>query len=378
MFSLSDYDYKLPDELIAQTASHPPESAKLLFFDKKNNIQQDRVFSELPSVLDPETLIIFNNSKVVKARIFFPEWNGELLFLQALDTYTFQSLVRPGKKRKLWSEHPIPGTNIIFSVLDTTEEWRILRCSHPIFEILEHYGHMPLPPYISYDASKDVDYQAVIADERKQWSVAAPTASLHFSESLIHDIQKTGHSVAFVTLHVGLWTFKSVDVETIQDYHIHKEQCEVDHTIFKLLAQQKQEHKKILAIGTTSTRTLESLPYLRALLSDEQKQTITDSETIHYRNMIIQWITIEQSNTYITGIIFHDALLVFNSTLYIYPWFQFRIIDELITNFHLPKSSLLMLVAWFIWYDSMKVLYEHAIQKLYRFFSFWDAMYLKK
>jgi S-adenosylmethionine:tRNA-ribosyltransferase-isomerase (queuine synthetase) len=150
--------------------------------------------------------------------------------------------------------------------------------------------------------------------------------------------------------------------------------CEVRTDLFSRVARQKWAKKSVLAIGTTTTRTLESLPYLRAQLSSEQKIAHRDEATRHYRDALTECITEEESKIYVTNIIFHSSFLVFNCTLYIYPGCVFRVIDQLITNFHLPKSSLLMLVAWYIWYEQMKQIYNHAIQQQYRFFSFWDGM----
>lgn len=378
MYHLDDYDYDLPEERIAQHATHPPESCKLLYYDQSKDQITDLHFFDLPDLLDPSTLIIFNNSKVVKARIYFLDINGEILFLRRHGTDTFEALVRPGKKRKKGQVYFLPDTTISFSVVDDTPEGRLLSCSHDIYSVMEDYGSLPLPPYIDYTVSKEADYQPVVAQDDKPWSVASPTAALHFSSELMDKLQTQGHNIGFVTLHVGLGTFKSVDVDDITSYAIHDERAEISRSLFALLAQHKTAQKPLLAIGTTSTRTLESLPYLRKALTEHQQSMIADDVTISFRNQISTDISDEQRKQYLANIQVHESSITFSTTLYIFPWFTFRIIDQLITNFHLPKSSLLMLVAWFIGYDSMKKLYQHAVAGTYRFFSFGDAMLLKK
>ncbi len=374
MFSLTDYDYTLPAELIAQHPTLPPENARLLVYDRQTKTTNDKHFFDLPELLTPETLIIFNDSKVVKARILFPDFSGELLFLRLLSPTSCEALVRPGKKWKVWTTHILPETPISFTVDNVTEEGRILSCSHPLLEVLEQHGQMPLPPYITYDESDAIHYQPSVANDDKPWSVAAPTAALHFSRTLLDQLHERWVQQATVTLHVWIGTFKTVDVEDITRYAIHDELCEITPSLFATIAQQKNDKKLLLAVGTTSTRTLESLPYLRAQFSESQKQSLTDTSTRQFWDELTHSIASEQSAKYVSGIVLKDKIILFHSTLYIYPWFSFRIIDQLITNFHLPKSSLLMLVAWYLGYDEMKRIYTHAIAQQYRFFSFWDGM----
>lgn len=374
MFSLTDYDYTLPDELIAQHPTLPPENARLLVYDRQTKTISDKHFFDLPEFVTPETLIVFNDSKVVKARILFPDFSGELLFLRLLTPTSCEALVRPGKKWKVWTTHILPETPISFTVDAVTEEGRILSCSHPLLEVLEQHGQMPLPPYITYDESDAIHYQPSVANDDKPWSVAAPTAALHFSHTLLNRLAQKWIQQTTVTLHVWIGTFKTVDVEDITRYAIHDELCEITPSLFATIAQQKNEKKPLLAIGTTSTRTLESLPYLRVQLNQQQKHLLTDIDTRQFWDKLTHSIAHEQGVKYVRGIVLKDETVLFHSTLYIYPWFSFRIIDHLITNFHLPKSSLLMLVAWYLGYDEMKRIYTHAIAQQYRFFSFWDGM----
>lgn len=418
MFSLSDYNYTLPPELIAQTPAHPPESCKFLVYDKIKKTTEDRIFSDLPQLIDPNTLIIFNNSKVIKARLILQKgilplsrgegaggwgWALEIFYLNSLSSHTFNALIRPGKKFKRGNTIHF-NENIHFTVDKRTEDGRQLTCNQPILEVLEQYGQMPLPPYIKYEEDKADPYQPIMAE--KEGSVAAPTASLHFTQNLIKQLVSQGVQTAYTTLHVWLGTFKQVDTEEIKKYNIHAETIEIDLSLFERIAQHKEQNKPILAVGTTVTRTLESLPYLRKILqSNDQEITWQNNrvtlwqggqdiwiewmsfegfeklplQTISFRNHLTTNITLDQAKIYIWGLKLKawSLELIFSSTLYIYPGFTYKILDQLITNFHLPKSSLLMLVAWYIGYKEMKQVYEHAISEKYRFYSFGDAMLIK-
>lgn len=392
MFNLSDYDYDLPQSLIAQELASPADSAKLLFFDKSGWTISDHNFHELPGLIPEWSHLFFNTSKVVKARIPVPEYDGEIFFLEkTIDEYTFEALVRPGKKMKVWQILHIQ--NYTFEILGMTEQWRVVRSSHPILEVLEDIGQMPLPPYITYDESKSTSYQPIQA--KQPGSVAAPTASLHFTQQIFDDLKKNNCTTHEVVLHIWLWTFKQVDTETIQDYAIHSEHIEITTQTFENIASIKQGTKPLIAIWTTVTRSLESLPYLRALFNNQAKSLVS-SDTHHYWEKVTKKITKEQANTYIkswkitgNGTIHpkqswwydvhpNDSTIVsFESTLYIYPWFEYKVINQLVTNFHLPKSSLLMMIAGFIWYKKMLQVYQYAIQNKYMFYSFGDAMLIK-
>lgn len=308
--------------------------------------------------------------------------SGEVFYLSSLTPHTFEALVRPGKKRKVG--HTIQFTDeISFSVDKITEEWRQLTCSHPIQEVLETYGQMPLPPYISYDETKADPYQPIFAS--KAWSVAAPTASLHFTQDLMDKLVTQGVEIAYTTLHVWLGTFKQVDTTDIKTYDIHSETLEVDISLFARIAAQKLTNKPLLAIGTTVTRTVESLPYLWKILYTDHQATLlsnidtsTQQSVIDFRNSLTIHISLQEAEIYIHQITFPTSdICQLSSTLFLYPGRPFYVIDQLITNFHLPKSSLLMLVAWYIGYEQMKQIYEHAITEQYRFYSFGDAMWIR-
>ena len=234
---------------------------------------------------------------------------------------------------------------------------------------------MPLPPYIWYDKSKEKDYQTVFAEQA--WSVAAPTASLHFTDRVLSTLSAIWVDTATCLLHVWLGTFKQVDVEDITDYDIHSEQAEVTTQLFETIAAKKIANHPVIWVGTTVTRTLESMPYLWAWLPDEEKSRCSQAAAI-WRDNLTSTITQEKTTQYIKSVTPTKTGRKIDTALYITPWSTFYVIDELITNFHLPKSSLLMLVAAFVWYKQMRALYDHAIATSYRFYSFGDAMYLKQ
>lgn len=392
MLNLSDYEYNLPESYIAQDLATPADSAKLLVFDRSEGTISDHTFHELPSLVPEWSHVFLNTSKVVKARIPFPEFDGEIFFLKkTVDEYTFEALVKQRKKMRVWHIHYVE--NYTFEIIGMTYRWRTIRSSHPILEILEHIGQMPFPPYITYDESKSDSYQAIQA--KQPGSVAAPTASLHFTQKTFDDLKKRNCIIHEVVLHIWLWTFIQVDTESIQDFSIHSEHVEITAHTFEQIALIKDWSQPLIAVWTTVTRTLESLPYLRVLFNHQAKSLVSQ-DTHDYREALTASTTQEQANKYIkswkisgTGTISSSELgwydvhpsdwiiISFESTLYIYPWFEYLIVGQLITNFHLPRSSLLMLVAGFVWYNNMLEIYQYAMQNKYMFYSFGDGMLIK-
>jgi S-adenosylmethionine:tRNA ribosyltransferase-isomerase len=392
MHQLSDYEYDLPESFIAQDLASPADSARLLVFNRSEGTISDHTFHELPSLIPEWSHLFFNTSKVVKARIPFPEFDGEIFFLKkTVDEYTFEALVKQRKKMRVWQIHNVG--KYTFEITGMTYRWRTIKSSHPIFEILEDIGQMPLPPYITYDESKSNNYQALQA--KQPGSVAAPTASLHFTQKTFDDLKNRNCTMNDVVLHIWLWTFIQVDTETIEDFDIHSEYVEITPNTFEQIAIAKRWSQPLIGVWTTVARTLESLPYLRVLFNDQAKSLVSP-DTHAYREELTKSITQDQANTYIkswkitgNGTInsseswWYDIypknwiVISFESTLYIYPWFEYMIVDQLVTNFHLPRSSLLMLVAGFVWYNNMLKIYQHAIQNKYMFYSFGDGMLIK-
>lgn len=380
LFDIWAYDYELPKELIAQTPANPQDSCRLFFYDWMKG--KDLIFSDIDKLIDKDTIIFFNNTKVIKSRIAFNDakfslnWkekqsSWEIFFLNFQDKNTFEALVKPWKKFKIWTKILIDWAE--FEVLDITKDWRLIKTNiDNLYEFMEENWQMPLPPYIQYSKDKEDWYQAIFAE--KLGSTAAPTASLHFTDNVLNKLKDKWVWFEYCTLHIGLWTFKSVDTQDIREYNIHWEQIILWNNIFDKIAEYKLNNKKILWVWTTITRTLESLPYLWEYLKKEWIKITKNEKTIKYWNDLTNWI--ENKEFIINPLVIWNQIQ-FETKLFIYPWFKYEILDELITNFHLPKSSLLMLVAAFIGYDNLMSIYSHCIKQWYRFFSFWDTMYLK-
>lgn len=383
MFKLTDYSYHLPRELIAQEAAHPHHDARLMVVDRQSgDIETEDTFWNLDHSIPENRVIFFNNSKVLHSRIPLENieyakqdgtpWilkEGEIFFLETSGDDTFEALVRPGDKFRIGTTFTVGNSKI--TVLERTDTGRVLQIQgDSIFHLMEQFGNLPLPPYIAYDKSKEKDYQTSFAE--KEGSVAAPTASLHFTRELL---EKIPNEKKYITLHVGLGTFKGIDTSDIREYVIHRETAEIEMSLFALIAKLKSEGKKVVAVGTTVCRTLESLPYVWKNITQESRETL-DKETINYWNHLTK--NLEPKN-WIHNTIFNFAswILNFSTSIYITPGHEFLVVDDLITNFHLPESSLLVLVSAFLGQRETMKLYEKAIQNQYRFYSFWDGMYIR-
>ena len=401
LHELSSYDYILPESQIAQYPTQPQHDCKLLYCQINNNGNlklEDKIFKNIVDILTLNDHIYFNNSKVVPSRIyissiniynnevFWSDWlakhieSGELFWLRQMSADTHEFLVRPWSKLKTWTKINLRHEDNIYilEIIWNTSEGREVRISNNIniYDLLEKFGNMPLPPYIWYDKSKDNDYQPVFA--KTPGSVASPTASLHFTDYIMNKLDQKWISQNFVTLHVGMWTFKSVDSEDITKHNIHGETAEIDIQIFETIYTQKISGWKILSVGTTSARTMESLPYLFAnIYGDIDKKYILTSNLSD--KCIVWWknLTKDIESNYIYNIKKYWDSLTFETRIYIYPWYSWKIVDNLVTNFHLPKSSLMTLVASKMWYENMMETYKHAIDNDYRFYSFGDAMYIE-
>lgn len=328
-YTLSDFDYDLPEKLIAQQPAQPRDHARLLVYDRSSGTITDDVFYNLPDHLPADTTLVLNNSKVEKCRLLFEGGKKEIFILDAASDTTVRALVRPGKKFKKGQTLPLTDT-ISATVVDIDEEGiRTLRLSPSLKEeVYEQYKYTPFPPYIEQDESLSEEYQTVYA--RDSGSKAAPTAGLHFTDELLTKIRHAGIPKAEVTLHVGLGTFAPVKTETIEEHTMHSEWFRLPSKT----AEQLNQADHLTAVGTTSVRVLETC------LRQSDRFTPAATET----------------------------------DIFIRPGYRFKAVDALITNFHLPKSTLLMLVAAFTGFDEMKNIYQHAIDEAYRFYSFGDAM----
>lgn len=335
----ADFYFDLPQELIAQDPLEDRSSSRLLVLDRETGKTEHHIFKDVIDYLNPGDCLVVNNTKVIPARLFGTkegtEAKIEILLLKRKENDVWETLVKPGKKAK-------PGTRITFGdglltgeVIDVVEEGnRLIKFTYDgIFEeILDQLGQMPLPPYITHQLKDKNRYQTVYA--KHDGSAAAPTAGLHFTPELLEEIKAKGVNIAHVTLHVGLGTFRPVKVEDVSNHHMHSEFYIVEEDQAKLINETKKRGGKIVSVGTTSCRTLESA-------TDE--------------NGILQ-----------AGSGWTD--------IFIYPGYQFKMIDRLITNFHLPESTLLMLVSALAGKDHIMAAYEEAVRERYRFFSFGDAM----
>ena len=338
----SDFYYDLPEELIAQDPLEDRSSSRLMVLDRESGNISHHIFKDIIDYLNPEDCLVINDTKVIPARLYgVKEDTGahiEILLLKRRENDVWETLVRPGKKAK-------PGTRLTFGdgrlkaeVIDVVEEGnRLIHFEYEgIFEeILDQLGEMPLPPYITHKLQDKNRYQTVYA--KHEGSAAAPTAGLHFTPELLAAIEAKGIRIARVTLHVGLGTFRPVKVEDVTQHHMHSEYYQVTQEAADIINDTKKRGGRVIAVGTTSTRTLESV-------ADEDG-------TMHATG---GW-----------------------TEIFIYPGYKFKCIDALITNFHLPESTLLMLVSALAGKEHIMHAYETAVQERYRFFSFGDAMFIE-
>ena len=340
--NVKDYDYDLPEELIAQDPLEDRSSSRLMVLDRQTGDVEHRHFTDILEYLHPGDCLVINNTKVIPARLFGVKEDTqakiEVLLLKRKENDIWETLVKPGKKAK-------PGTKLVFGdglltaeVVDVVEEGNRLIQFHydGIFEeILDQLGQMPLQPYITHQLKDKNRYQTVYA--KYDGSAAAPTAGLHFTKELLQKVKDMGVDIAEVTLHVGLGTFRPVKVENVLDHHMHSEFYMVSQEAADKINRAKESGHRVIAVGTTSTRTLEAA-------ADENGRLHETSG----------W-----------------------TEIFIYPGYQFKVIDALITNFHLPQSTLVMLVSALAGREHVLHAYEIAVKERYRFFSFGDAMLIQ-
>jgi len=390
-FLLDSYDYDLPDEMIAQVPAQPAESAKLLIFSQSDSSIQDYHFYDLPNLLTSNDILVCNNTKVFKARIPLNQtkiirksWeirhvDGEIFVYQLLHDGRLECLVSDDKNFKPWSEVFLDEKKRISLMSDEyAEDWIIFSVKWIwIFDFLEMYGQMPLPPYIRYEKEKEKRYQTTFAQDLG--SAAAPTASLHFSQKLLSDLRSKWVKINFTTLHVWLGTFKPVYESDIRKHKIHREPIIIENSLFQQIYQRKNGKKNLIAVWTTMVRLFETLPYLRASLSSSEKESILPNiEAFHFRESLIFDIQPSDYGKYVHDISLQSNHIVCETQLFIFPGWNFRIIDEMITNFHLPKSSLLMLISALMWRKNVLDSYEHAKLYWYHFYSFGDWMWIRE
>lgn len=339
MIKTSDFYYHLPENLIAQKPIEPRDSSRLLVYNRATDTVEHKIFRDILDYLDENCLLVVNNTKVYPARVYAKTENGgkmEILLLKRLNLTDWEVLVKPGKKARIGAKFFV-SDELSFEVIDHAEDGgRIVRFIFDgVFEdILSRVGEMPLPPYIKEKLQDKSRYQTVYC--KNEGSAAAPTAGLHFTNELIEKLKNKGVQFAEVQLNVGLGTFRPVKVENVEEHKMHSEYYEIDEKNAELINEAKRQGKKIIAVGTTSVRTLESV-------ADEQGYVKAGSG---------------------------------NTQIFIYPPYKFKCVDSLITNFHLPESTLVMLVASLTGKEKILELYNIAVQEQYRFFSFGDACFI--
>ncbi len=340
MLRTSDFYYDLPDELIAQTPMVPRDMARMLVYSKQKDTIEHKVFRDILDYLSPDDVLVLNNTRVIPARLFAHKVTGakiEVFLLKRLNLTDYEVLMKPAKKAPV-------GTKLIFSenlyceVIENQEEigGRVIRfnvSSGTLEEELDKIGEVPLPPYIHEKLEDDEEYQTIYS--KIKGSSAAPTAGLHFTEELMQKIREKGVQIEEVTLQVGLGTFRPVNEENALDHKMHSEEIVVSEEVAERLNKAKAEGKRIVAVGTTTVRTLEAAADKKGHIEPCQKET----------------------------------------NIFIYPGVELKFVDCLITNFHLPESTLIMLVSAFIGKDKTLEVYKTAVQEKYRFFSFGDCCF---
>jgi S-adenosylmethionine:tRNA ribosyltransferase-isomerase len=334
------FDFYLPEELIAQTPLPNREASRLMVLDKKTGKTKHETFRAILSYLKEGDCLVLNDTRVLPARLYGEKEDTgakiEVLLLKQMEGDQWETLVKPAKRVKAGTTISFGDGRLKATCIDTLEHGgRILEFTYDgvFYEVLESLGEMPLPPYIKEQLDDRERYQTVFARERG--SAAAPTAGLHFTEQLLDDIRAKGVHIAFITLHVGLGTFRPVSVENVEEHDMHAEFYQMTEGTARLLNEVKQKGGRIVAVGTTSTRTLET-------------------------------IASKHNGTFVAESGWTD--------IFIYPGYEFKAIDGMVTNFHLPKSTLIMLVSALAGRENVLRAYEEAVKERYRFFSFGDAM----
>ena len=336
-----DFDFYLPSELIAQYPAEKRSGSRLLHLDGQSGNLTDSNFVALTQWLNPNDLIVFNDTRVIKARLFGQKATGgaiEVMIERALNDHEALAQIRASRSPKAGARLLLEGQieAVVIGRDDDLFHLQFLNDA-PIYDLLEQYGHLPLPPYIAHAAESEDEsrYQTVYA--KHAGAVAAPTAGLHFDEAMLANIERMGVNTAYVTLHVGAGTFQPVKVDEISAHKMHSERYHIPEATLALIAQTKQKGGRVLAVGTTALRALESAAQSGVLKAGNAETSI-----------------------------------------FITPGYQFRVVDRLLTNFHLPKSTLMMLVSAFAGHTHIMRAYQHAVQQQYRFFSYGDAMLIER
>ena len=337
----SDFYYDLPEELIAQTPIEPRNASRLMVLNKETGEVEHKIFKDLTDYLNPGDCLILNDTRVIPARIFgVKKETGavvEFLLFKQKETLVWECLCKPGKKAKVGTEFVFGEGKLECKVIDVLDDGnRIIKfdCDANIYAVLDEIGQMPLPPYIKEKLADKERYQTVYSEHLG--SAAAPTAGLHFTKEMLKEIEAKGVNIGYVTLHVGLGTFRPVKVDDVTKHTMHTEHYIMPQETADLINETKKNGKRVISVGTTSCRTLESVATKNGCICADEDDT----------------------------------------SIFIYPGYEFKCIDALVTNFHLPESTLIMLISAFAGYDHVMNAYKIAVDEKYRFFSFGDAMFI--
>lgn len=337
----SDFYYDLPQELIGQTPIEPRDASRLMVLNKETGAIEHRIFRDLTEYLTDKDCLILNNTRVIPARIYGTKMETgayvEFLLLTQKENNVWECLCKPGKRAKIGTKFDFGNGKLQGEVIDVQEDGnRIVRftCDGNIFAVLDEIGQMPLPPYIKEKLENKERYQTVYSKELG--SAAAPTAGLHFTPEMLEKIKAMGVKIGYVTLHVGLGTFRPVKVDDVTKHKMHTEHYHMPPETAELINETKKNGGRVIAVGTTSCRTIESVAAKNGCICEDDD----------------------------------------NTSIFIYPGFDFKCMDALITNFHLPESTLIMLVSAFAGFDNIMNAYNNAVKEKYRFFSFGDAMFI--
>ena len=337
----SDFYYNLPEELIAQTPIEPRNASRLMLLDKKTGEIQHKVFRDLTDYLSEGDCLILNNTRVIPARIYgIKKETGavvEFLLLKQIENLVWECLCGPGKKARVGAEFTFGNDQLECEVIEVKDDGNRLvrfKCNDNIYSVLDEIGQMPLPPYIKEKLEDKERYQTVYSENLG--SAAAPTAGLHFTPEMLEEIKAKGINIGYVTLHVGLGTFRPVKVDDVTKHIMHKEHYIMPKETADLINETHKNGKRVICVGTTSCTTVESVASKNGCICEDEDDT----------------------------------------GIFIYPGYKFKCLDALITNFHLPESTLIMLVAALAGYDNIMNAYNTAVAEKYRFFSFGDAMFI--
>lgn len=337
----SDFYYNLPEELIAQTPIEPRNASRLMLLDKTTGEIEHRIFSDLTDYLNEGDCLILNNTRVIPARIYgVKKETGavvEFLLLKQIENLVWECLCGPGKKARVGAEFTFGEGQLACEVIEVKDDGNRLvrfKCENNIYSVLDEIGQMPLPPYIKEKLNDKERYQTVYSENLG--SAAAPTAGLHFTPEMLEEIKAKGINIGYVTLHVGLGTFRPVKVDDVTKHIMHKEHYIMPKETSDLINETHKNGKRVICVGTTSCRTVESVAAKNGCICEDEDDT----------------------------------------GIFIYPGYKFKCLDALITNFHLPESTLIMLVSALAGYDNIMNAYNTAVAEKYRFFSFGDAMFI--